>query len=66
MKVAKLVCNCQDLVGVAWGARLQVVTGGTKTGKRHTGKLIPLDESVLDAGSSLDQRKQRSTLQSYA
>ena len=43
-----MVCNVAELLGVAWGSRLQVV--GREGGRKELGRLVPLDEAVLQAG----------------
>ena len=44
VKLGKMACSVAELLGVAWGARLQVI------GRDGKGHLVPLDEDVLQAG----------------
>eukprot|EP01043_Picozoa_sp_COSAG02_P003736 COSAG02_NODE_93_length_37477_cov_78.101129_21_plen_86_part_00 len=44
VKLGKMVCSVAELLGVAWGSRLQVI------GRNGSGHLVPLDEDVLKAG----------------
>eukprot|EP01048_Picozoa_sp_COSAG05_P023825 COSAG05_NODE_5323_length_1207_cov_1.425993_2_plen_262_part_01 len=44
VKLGKMACSVAELLGVAWGSRLQVV------GRNGTGHLVPLDEDVLKSG----------------
>ena len=39
-----MACSVAQLLGVAWGSRLQVI------GQDGAGHLVPLDEDVLNAG----------------
>ena len=44
VKLGKMACSVAELLGVAWGSRLQVI------GRNGTGHLVPFDEDVLQAG----------------
>ena len=43
-----MACDTAELLGVAFGSRLQVVScGAGKGGRKAQGRLVPLDERVL-------------------
>jgi hypothetical protein len=53
VKLGKMACSVSELLGVAWGSRLQVI------GRDGAGHLVPLDDAVLQAGlgdTALDTR----------
>ena len=48
VKLGKMACDTAELLGVAFGSRLQVVScGAGKGGRKAQGRLVPLDERVL-------------------